>query len=42
MTLFTIDPKTGETPVDMNPDEVIEYLQSLEKDKVIAHKDDPN
>ena len=39
MSLFTLDPKTGEAPVDMNPDEVIEYLQSL--DRGIIHKDDP-
>lgn len=28
LTLFTTDSKTGESPVDMNPDEVIEYLSA--------------
>lgn len=31
LTLFTTDPKTGEGPVDMNPDEVIEYLSKFER-----------
>jgi hypothetical protein len=31
LTLFTTDPKTGEQPVDMNPDEVIEYLSKFER-----------
>jgi hypothetical protein len=33
LTLFTIDPKSGEQPVDMNPDEVIEYLNTFDKSK---------
>ena len=33
LTLFTTDPKTGEPPVDMNPDEVIDYLNSFDKQK---------
>lgn len=33
LTLFTTDPRTGEPPVDMNPDEVIEYLGTLDKHK---------
>ncbi len=32
LTLFTVDPKTGEPPVDMKPDEVLEYLEMLEKE----------
>lgn len=32
LTLFTVDPKTGEPPVDMKPDEVLEYLEQIEKD----------
>jgi hypothetical protein len=30
MSLFSPDYKTGEEPVDMNPDEVIDYLSKLE------------
>jgi hypothetical protein len=33
LTLFTTDTKTGEPPVDMNPDEVVDYLSSLDKHK---------
>lgn len=34
LTLFTNDPKNpGEAPVDMNPDEVIEYLGTIDKHK---------
>lgn len=33
LTLFTTDPRTGEPPVDMNPDEVIEYLNTFDKQK---------
>jgi hypothetical protein len=29
LTLFTTDPKTGEGPIEMNVDEVIEYLKNL-------------
>lgn len=32
LTLFTVDPKTGEQPIDMKPDEVLEYLEAIEKD----------
>ena len=35
MTLFTSDPKTGEPPVEMNPDEVIDFINScFDKAKV--------
>jgi len=32
LTLFTMDSKTGEQPVDMKPDEVLEYLEQIEKE----------
>lgn len=32
LTLFTVDPKTGEQPIDMKPDEVLEYLENIEKE----------
>ena len=31
LSLFTVDPKTGEQPVEMKPDDVLEYLDSIEK-----------
>ena len=32
LTLFTVDLKTGEQPVDMKPDEILEYLETIEKE----------
>lgn len=33
LTLFTTDTRTGEPPVDMNPGEVIDYLNGFDKQK---------
>lgn len=32
LTLFKVDQKTGEQPIDMKPDEVLEYLENIEKE----------
>lgn len=32
LSLFTTDAKTGELPVDMNPDEVIDYLKGIDNE----------